>query len=186
MNEIFDKALAFASKAHSRALRKDGNTPYIIHPLEVSTIVATMTDDVEVMAAALLHDTVEDAGVTLAELETEFGHRIASLVASETEDKREGIPPEQSWTVRKEESLSLLRNTDDIAVKILWLADKLSNMRSFYRQYLKKGDALWQSFNQKDPNRQRWYYKTVAELTADLCTHPAWQEYNHLLTEVFR
>lgn len=183
--DIFDEAIIFAAKAHSGMYRKNSKVPYILHPMEAATIAGTMTDDIEIIISALLHDTVEDTPVTLEEIEDKFGSRVADLVKSETEDKRANLPPGETWQVRKEESLEILKNTDDLGVKILWLSDKLSNMRSFYRKYKKCGNALWQDFNQKDPDKQFWYYNTIADILSDLKEFEAWQEYKLLINRVF-
>ena len=182
---IFDEAIIFAAKAHSGMYRKKSKTPYILHPMEAAVIAGTMTGDIEIITAALLHDTVEDTAVTLEEIKEIFGSRVAELVKSETEDKRADLPPDATWQVRKEESLEVLKNTDDLGVKILWLSDKLSNMRSFYREHKKCGDALWQDFNQKDPDKQFWYFDTIANLLSDLKEFEAWQEYRWLVNKVF-
>lgn len=181
----FEEAIKFATNAHSGMYRKQSNAPYILHPLEAAVIAGTMTDDVDILTASLLHDTVEDTDVTMDDIKEKFGSRIADLVKSETEDKREDLPPEATWQIRKEESIEILKNTDDIGVKILWLSDKLSNMRSFYRKYKECGEALWQDFHQKDPAKQFWYYNTIAELLSDLKEFEAWQEYKWLINKVF-
>ena len=178
-------AIQFASKAHDGMCRKKDNSPYILHPLEAAVIVGTMTNDQDVISAALLHDVVEDTEITIEEIEENFGRRVRELVESETEDKRADLPPEDTWRIRKEESLNDLKNTDDDAVLMLWLGDKLSNMRSFYRISKNEGSAMWQAFNQKDPEEQFWYYNSIAELTSSLEKYPAWQEYNELLKIVF-
>ena len=183
--ELFEEAIRFANEAHSGMYRKGNKTPYILHPMEAAVIAGSMTDSIEVITAALLHDTVEDTDVTIEQIREKFGSRIAELVESETENKREELPPGETWQVRKEESLEVLRNTDDIGVKILWLSDKLANMRSFYRKHEKYGDALWKEFNQKDKDKQFWYYNTIADLLIDLQDTKAWREYKWLLNKVF-
>ena len=91
-----DKAIAFATKAHEGQYRKGTMRPYIVHPVEVSDIVASMTKDEDVISAAVLHDTVEDCkDVTVEILEKEFGSRVASIVAQESEDKT------KTWKERK-------------------------------------------------------------------------------------
>ena len=182
---LFEEAINFATAAHSGMYRKGSKTPYLLHPMEAAVIAGTMTDNEEIIAAALLHDTVEDAAVTIEEIRAKFGNRVAELVKSETENKREELPPDASWQIRKEESLEVLRRTNDLGVKMLWLSDKLSNMRSFYRQYQECGDALWQEFHQKDPNKQFWYYDTIATLLSDLKGFEAWKEYKRLINKVF-
>ena len=183
--ELFTEALRFAAEKHDGQRRRMSDVPYVLHPIEVATIVGTMTDDQETLAAALLHDTVEDAGVSLEELEERFGRRVALLVMAETEDKRYNRPPEETWHVRKEETLLILQNTNDLAVKMLWLGDKLANMRSFHRAYLREGNAFWRLFNQKDQAEQAWYYKTIGELLSDLRDYAAYQEYMRLYNVVF-
>ena len=131
----FDEAIKFAVDAHSGMQRRRESTPYILHPLEAATIAGTMTSDAQVLAAAVLHDTVEDTDVTIEDIEERFGPRVAMLVSSETENKRPGIPPRESWRIRKEESLRDLAEAADPGVAVLWLSDKLSNMRAFYRSW---------------------------------------------------
>jgi (p)ppGpp synthase/HD superfamily hydrolase len=184
--DVFERAMEFARRAHQGQLRKTGNIPFILHPFEVAAIVATMTDDREVLAAALLHDTVEDTQVTPEEVLENFGPRVAQLVADETENKRRDVPSEDSWRVRKEESLAnLASHADDEAVLQLWLADKLSNMRSFYRLSCERGDDMWDAFNMQDTDLQGWYYREVLRLTAPLADTAAWREYCWLVSQVF-
>lgn len=183
--ELISEAIAFAVKAHDGMRRKNGDAPYILHPMEAAVIVGTMTDDQHLIAAAALHDVVEDAGITLEEIEETFGERVKELVRSETEDKRADRPPEDTWRIRKEETLAVLRNTEDDGVRMVWLGDKLANMRAVYREHKLKGDAVWQGFNQKDPAQQAWYYRTIAQLTSRLSETSAWIEYNALTELVF-
>ena len=183
--EKVTKAIQFAAAAHDGMIRKKDKTPYILHPLEASVIVGSMTDDEDIICAALLHDVVEDTDITIEAIEENFGPRVRALVESETEDKRADLPPEDTWKIRKEESLEDLAACGDVAVQILWLGDKLSNMRSFYRIHKFEGDAMWQTFNQKDPSQQKWYYTKIAELTSSLKEFAAWQEYNELVKIVF-
>lgn len=181
---LFEDAMRFALEAHAGMVRKAAGTPYILHPMEVASIAATMTADIEVLSAAVLHDVVEDTPYTLADIEDRFGPRVAELVAAETENKREGLPPEQTWRIRKEESLVDLERSDRDA-KILWVSDKLSNMRSFYRLFKEKGSALWDAFNQSDPAQQAWYYTNIVELCCELSDQAAWKELDQLVRFVF-
>ena len=183
--ELVSEAITFAVKAHDGMRRKKSEAPYVLHPMEAAVIVGTMSDDQELIAAAALHDVVEDAGVTIEEIEARFGKRVRELVESETEDKRADLPPSATWRIRKEESLSVLKNTDDIAVLMVWIGDKLANMRSIYRIWKTEGDATWQRFNQKDVNEQAWYYRSIAKLTERLADTSAWLEYKTLTELVF-
>lgn len=181
----FDEAVCFAVRAHAGQCRKADHSPYILHPMETAAICATVSTDPELLAAAVLHDTVEDCGVSLEELSARFGPRVARLVAAETEDKRRDLPPAESWRLRKEESLERLARETDPAAQILWLGDKLSNLRSFRRLWLRQGDALWQSFHQKDPAQQAWYYRAAAEALGSLRETAAWQELHAIVEELF-
>ena len=183
--ELVSEAIKFALKAHDGMRRKKSEAPYILHPMEAAVIVGTMTDDQSIIAAAVLHDVVEDAGITADEVEARFGKRVRELVDSETEDKRADLPPADTWRLRKEESLSVLKNTDDIGVLMLWIGDKLSNIRSIYRDFKVEGDAIWQRFNQKDASEHAWYYRSIAALTERLSDTSAWIEYNALTELVF-
>ena len=183
--ELVSEAIAFAVKAHDGMRRKKSDAPYILHPMEAAVIVGTMTDDQNLIAAAALHDVVEDADITIEEIEERFGRRVRELVQSETEDKRADLPPALTWRIRKEESLAVLKNTDDIAVLIVWLGDKLANMRAIYRDFKVEGEAMWQRFNQKDASEQAWYYRSIVKLTKRLSNTSAWLEYKTLTELVF-
>ena len=181
-----DTALHFAIDAHAGMIRKGNKAPYILHPLEVVTIAATMTNDEDILCAAILHDVVEDTPHTLDELRELFGVRVADLVASETEDKLRGRPASETWLERKRGHLEQLRGASDSGVKILWIADKLANMRSFAQLYKTEGDAMWQHFHQHDPALHAWYHRSIADATEDLAHTDAWKEYTHLIEIVFK
>lgn len=185
MMELVSKAIIFAVEAHDGMRRKKHRTPYILHPMEAAVIVGSMTDDQELIAAAALHDVVEDTNITIDEIEEKFGKRVKELVESETEDKRADLPPASTWRIRKEESLEVLRNSNDDAVLMVWLGDKLANMRAIYRDWKKDGDKVWECFNQKDPKEHAWYYTTIATLTERLSGYSAWIEYKKLTETVF-
>mgnify|MGYP002524580236 CR=1 FL=1 len=184
MGLILDNAIIFAVNAHRGQLRKGSSTPYILHPMEAAAVVGTMTADDEILAAAVLHDTVEDTGVTVEQLREQFGEHVAALVAAESENKREDKPAADTWKIRKEETIEHLK-TAPTEVKMLTLGDKLSNIRSMYRDHLRLGDELWQRFNQKDKNEHRWYYESLAECLSDLSEYPAYREYTDLVAKVF-
>lgn len=183
MSNVFEKAVTFALKAHEGQTRKDGSV-YILHPLEDAAIVGTMTNDLEILAAAVLHDTVEDTAVTEKDILENFGERVALLVAHETEDKRHGKKPSETWKIRKVESLEVLKNSSRDS-KILWLGDKLSNMRSLVRGYDELGEAVFNRFNETNPKEQRWYHETVLSYIRELKDYPAYKEYETLFHYMF-
>ena len=164
MNKV-EKAIIFATKAHAGTCRKGKDKPYILHPIEALAIVKRFTDDEDVIAAAILHDTVEDTSVTVERLEKEFGPRIAALVASVSEDKRKKLPSEATWKERKQETIDGLKQAD-FETKLLCLGDKLSNLREMSNDYAQIGDELWERFNQKDKRMHEWYYREIYKVLA--------------------
>ena len=162
MNKL-EEAIIYATILHQGKIRKLDGTPYILHPIEVSQILSTMSHDEELITAGILHDIVEDTDGTLAEIEKRFGERVAELVDSDSEGKKTEGHEVESWKRRKEDSIRDLRNSKDLGVKMLWLADKLANIRSLAGLYSEKGEAVWQELNEADPDEQRWYYSSIAE-----------------------
>lgn len=175
---LFEDAVIYATEKHNGQTRKIRPIPSIMHSLEVAHIISTMTDELEIMAAGVLHDVVEDTDGTIEEIKTRFGDRVAYLVQAETENKYKGEDKLLTWKKRKEESLAELKVLDDRAVEILWLGDKLSNMRSFAEGYRRQGEALWEAFHQKDAKMHYWYYQSIADIMAvHLSKTDAYQEY---------
>ena len=175
---MIGEAAAFADKAHKGAFRKGTKIPYITHPMETAVIVSAFTDDEEIIAAALLPDVMEAAGVTREELEDTFGSRVADLVVDESEDKS------RSWQERKTRTVRHLC-TASREIKILALGDKLSNMRCTARDYLVVGDAIWQRFNEKDKRKHARYYWGIAHALKELEDHLYFKEYVMLCRAVF-
>ena len=182
--ELLDRAIIFAVKAHAGTERRGKGYPYIVHPLEAVEIVATMTADQELLAAAALHDTVEDTDVTVEQLRAEFGDRIASLVADESDEMPEGISEEESWHGRKQAAIDRLSRASHDAKKVA-LGDKLSNMRAIARDYAVMGDALWNIFHAKDPKDHEWHYRGLADALRELDGTFAFQEFEKLINQVF-
>ena len=182
---LYERAVMVAAVAHSGMTRKGTGIPYLSHPVEAASIIAEMTDDQELIAAAVLHDVVEDTDVTAQEIEGMFGARVAHYVACETENKRRGLPPESTWKLRKQETITFLKEKADRNARMLALADKLSNLRSIERDVNNIGDRIWQRFNQKDKAMHGWFYRQTAEALRELESYPAWQEYDRLIRNVF-
>lgn len=179
--KVINKATAFATKAHEGQLRKGTKRPFIMHPLEVGRIVSTMTEDEEVVCAAILHDTIEDCEqVDEAIICREFGTRVAGLVTQESEDKS------KTWMERKSHTIEHLKEAP-IEVQMIALADKLSNMRDIDRDYPECGEELWNRFRMKDKNIIGWYYKSIRDVLANsLATQKAYQEYCDLVEKNFQ
>lgn len=178
---VFDKAVQFAIEAHSGTERRGKGYPYIIHPMEAAAIVATMTNDQEILAAAVLHDTVEDTDVTIEQIRAKFGDRVAELVQNETAPMDRNM----TWREKKTAQLKQLTNASRDS-KIVALGDKFSNMSGIALDYRQIGDEVWKRFHA--PNGKpdvEWYYRTLAEALSELSETLVYQEYVKLLKEVF-
>ena len=152
--------------------------------MEAVEIVATMTSDQELLAAAALHDTVEDTDVTVEQIRAEFGDRVAALVASESDTFEEGVSEEDSWHARKQAAIDRLAKASHDA-KIVALGDKLSNMRAIARDYSVKGDELWNLFHAKDRRDHEWHYRGLADSLRELEGTFAYKEFENLINQVF-
>ncbi len=125
---LIQKAYVFSAAAHAGQTRRSGE-PYLNHPLEVANILAEMRMDESVIAAGLLHDTVEDTKVGIEEIDAEFGEEVADIVDGVTKisqitfDTKEQA---QAENIRK----MILAMAEDIRVLIVKLADRLHNMRT--------------------------------------------------------
>jgi len=182
--ELLDRAISFAVKAHAGTERRGKGFPYIVHPLEAVAIVATMTPDQELLAAAALHDTVEDTSVSLGQLKDLFGERVASLVEAESDVFIEGTSEEATWHERKKAAIDRLAAAPYDA-KVVAIGDKLSNMRAIARDYAEKGDELWKIFHVKDKADHEWHYRGLAASLEELKDTFAYKEFIELVNQVF-
>lgn len=182
--DLVDKAILFATHAHHGTERRGKGFPYIIHPLEAMEIVATMTNDPELLCAAVLHDTIEDTTVTYDDIKKEFGQHVADLVAQETDVRLKPDGTQLTWQERKQRDMDNLRNSSR-EVKIVALGDKLSNMRAIARDYKAKGDELWKIFRIKDKATHAWRYHGLRDALSELSDTFAFQEFDRLVKETF-
>ena len=184
---LLDRAIEFAMVKHAGQVRKGTSIPYFTHVMEAMEIVSRMTEDEELRAAAVLHDTLEDTKTTKEELVEAFGQRVADLVAAESEDKWKDRPEGETWLVRKTETIEHLREADT-EIRMLALGDKLSNIRAMTRDYKVIGEKLWQKFNEKNPVMQGMYYGQLANAFDEdetLRETPEYREYIELCAGLF-
>ena len=183
-SDLLDHAIMFAVQAHHNTERRGKGFPYIVHPMEAVEIVATITPDQELLAAAALHDTIEDTDVTVEQLREAFGERVAELVYAESDQFAEGISEEESWHERKQAAINRLAAASHDA-KIVAMGDKLSNMRAIWRDYQVKGDELWKIFHVTDKASHEWHYRGLAASLSELSDTFAYKEFIRLIDEVF-
>lgn len=182
---FLDKALRYAVDAHSGVERRGKNLPYIVHPMEAVAIVATITGDQEILAAAALHDVVEDTDKTIDDIKKEFGNRVAMLVASESDAVIANKSEEESWKERKKAAIDRLKNTSHDG-KIVALGDKLSNARAMLLDYNQIGDKLWDRFHTKDKKDHEWHYRGLADSLSELSDTAAYKEFVSIIDKIFK
>ncbi len=182
--DLVDKAILYATQAHHGTERRGKGFPYIIHPLEAMAIVATITNDPELLAATVLHDTIEDTDVTYDDIKREFGERIADLVVTETDVRFAPDGKKLTWKERKQRDMDNLRMSPR-EVKVIAIGDKLSNLRAIARDYRTKGEELWQIFRVKDKETHAWRYRGLRDALSELSDTFAFHEFDRLVEEVF-
>lgn len=141
------KALRLAATQHDGQHRKDGVTPFVIHPIEVAMIVSEYTINEDVISSALLHDVLEDTqGYSYEKLAEDFGNNVADIVQSLTDKPL----PDLTWNEKHQKYLEDLKNSSDEAV-LICLADKYSNVSTG----LVNQDRIW-------------YYQGVISVAKDI------------------
>jgi len=152
--DLIDRAIEVAVKAHQQQKRKGTSIAYITHPFAAGIILAGAGCSEEVVAAGILHDTIEDARIKRSRIREEFGEKVAFIVEKCTEpDKR------RSWRERKQHTLDSLKEAG-LEVKFVACADKLHNIRTIARDYRKVGERVWKRFR-RGREDQKWYYTSL-------------------------
>lgn len=163
-NYLLEKAIHFATSKHAGQLRKGTTIPYIVHPLETMNILRAMNADTNLLIAGLLHDTVEDTDATAEEIAEIFGTDVAALVNGHSEDKS------KTWEERKTHAIKELAEASR-RMKMLVMADKVSNLRSIAADYRAIGNELWKRFN-APVEKQAWYYSGIQDSLWDMQVDP--------------
>lgn len=157
----FQKAFLLASRYHAQQTRKGTAIPYLSHLLGVTSLVLDAGGDEDEAIAAMLHDAVEDqgGGETLAEIEAEFGKRVAGIVEGCSDTF---VVPKPPWRPRKEAYLKHLPQASAEVVKVS-LADKLQNARSIARDLELFGEDTWRRFT-GGKEGSIWYYQSLVRI----------------------
>lgn len=175
---LLEDAVCFAAERHKGAKRKGTSRPYILHPLAALQILVSMDADLHLMAAGVLHDTLEDTDATLQELLDRFGPDVAALVSGHSEDKR------GTWQERKQQNIDNLAHAG-LREKMLVIADKVANLRDMASDYQKVGEDLWLRFN-APKQKQAWYYGHIMDGLKDLGNIPQTKKVYQEMTELYR
>jgi (p)ppGpp synthase/HD superfamily hydrolase len=161
--DVIEKALQVASLAHEKQYRKRTRIPYIIHPVAVGLLLMKAGYDDDLIAAGILHDTIEDTDLTLVDLEVSFGKKIAEIVAGCSEPDKS-----LSWKDRKEHTIEFLKTASE-EIRVVACADKLHNIKSIRRDYEQQGNEVWERFN-AGKHQQEWYNRNIVKSLGALST----------------
>ncbi|WP_059170407.1 HD domain-containing protein [Bacillus sp. FJAT-27445] len=176
---IVDKALRFAAEAHEGQYRKGTKTPYISHPVGVGMLLLKHGYSEDLVAAGILHDTVEDTDATLEDIKRKFGRLVADIVAGCSEPDKT-----LSWEERKEHTIEFLK-TAPLEIKAVACADKLHNITSIFEDVKKGGEEVWSRFN-RGRDKQEWYYRSLIDSLGSQGSFPLLEDLKSAVDKAFK
>lgn len=156
-------AINTASVAHRDHVRKGSGIPYVTHLFSVMYLLASVTDDEDILIAGLLHDTLEDVPehYSAGQLEQDFGVRVLSLVRDLTKD--DSLP---SWRDRADSYLHHLEHRAHCDAVLISVADKTHNLMSTLDDHTVLGEGLWDRFNSTKAE-QKWWYAQIHRVAVE-------------------
>lgn len=172
---LIEKAIRMSVSAHAGQMRKDG-PPYIIHPVAVSLMLARHGFAEAVIAAALVHDVLEDAPVTADEMRDELGEEVLALVKAVSYDKA------LSWEDARVAYVEAVRTAPEGA-KAISIADKIHNAESLLMAYEKEGKSIWSHFN-RSRDKKLWFEEEMLKMMRESWQHPLVEEYAALVEKL--
>ncbi|MFO0450611.1 MAG: HD domain-containing protein [Pseudomonadota bacterium] len=190
LSQQFNEALTWATDLHKNQDRKTSKSPYIAHLLSVAGLVLESGGSEEQAMpkarfahAALLHDSIEDQGVTVEEIASRFSQEVANLVDAVTESYSH---PKPEWSERKKGYLDKLRNSTREAV-LISLADKLHNARALEEGLHTHGEEMWEKFFKSRKHETSWFYRELMVVYRDKEFEDNWLfiELDRLLQRIF-
>ena len=165
-------------KAHASQVRKVDDSPYVVHPITVALTVAKYGFSETVIAAALVHDVLEDTNYPEPQLRDELGDNILQIVLSLTENKS------QVWEERKTKYIETIRNAST-EVKAVSIADKIHNLNSILTGYNQLGFVIWEKFT-RGREQQQWFATQILTSYNHNWHHQLVDEYATLLEQMQR
>ena len=173
MKTLLEKAVRIAVIQHREQLRKGDGLPYIIHPVMVALKLAKLNYPDEVIAAALVHDVLEDTDMTEEDLRSELGDEVVNMVLSVTNDDS------LEWIEKKKKYVETVR-TGNEGAKAVALSDKIHNLESLLIGHSEHGSDFWSHFNEGKENKV-WFESEVLKMLRETWDHPMLDEYEQLI-----
>lgn len=176
MKSIIEKAAEIMSVAHSNQLRKTDKSPYIIHPRKVALILQEHNFSDNAIAAALVHDVLEDTDFSEDKLKEELGEEVHTIVKALTEDMS------LEWEERKEKFVTAVENGSE-DTKAVAIADKIHNLEDLLVGHSKMGSKIWKKFN-RGKDKKLWFEKKLLKMFKNTWQHPLISEYENLIKQI--
>lgn len=162
---LVERALVFAARAHRQQIRKGTDVPYITHPVCVAILLLRAGFEDEIVAAGLLHDTLEDTAVTADDLRQAFGQRITLTVQGASEPDKT-----PTWEVRKQHTIDTVAAAT-WEVRAVVCADKLANLGELRAEHAALGESVWSRFK-RGRGHQAWYFHGLLRALETAPPHP--------------
>ena len=170
--------MRMAARAHREQVRKESDLPYITHPFMVAFKLLKYNFPDKVIAAALVHDVLEDTDVSKDILREELGEEVLEIVISVTNDDT------LSWDEKKIKYIEAVRSGGESA-KAVATADKVHNLESLLVAHQEQGPDIWKNFN-RGKEKKIWFEEEMLKMLKSTWKHPLVDEYEKLLTELKR
>lgn len=173
---LYQTALTLAVEAHAGQIRKHNGTPYVVHPIMVARMVEAANFGEKVVAAALLHDVLEDTDVTAETLEGVVGSSVLLMVQALSEEKG------MEWRERKAQYIKTVVAAGE-SVWAISVADKIHNAESLLAFHSEVGRAAWRVFN-KGKVDKIWFEETLLSALQAVWQHPLLDQYALLVQKM--
>lgn len=173
---LIEKADQLAERAHAGQTRKESDAPYITHPRAVAQMLKDYGFEESVVAAALVHDVLEDTSVTQDELGAALGEEVLAMVRTLSYDKS------LSWEEQREAYAQAVRAAPE-GVKAISIADKIHNAQSLISGLQRQGSDMWKHFN-RGKEKKIWFEEMMLRVFQETWQHPLVKEYAQLVRKL--
>ena len=182
LSSLFCQATRLAAQAHDGAYYAGSRMPYLLHALETAQIVSSMTEDEDVLAAAVLHEAPESTLNGEGEMRETVGSHVTELVLAAA--AAGGADPEDRDRACQQAQVEALLAERRLEVKMIVLGDKLSEVRLLQRSWQRLGEQVW---GRCRCGREAlgWYYQAMTDALQDLNAYPVWHELANAVWELF-
>lgn len=174
--DLVERAKEIATKAHEGQVRKTDGSPYINHPVAVAALVKAHGYPEVVIAAALVHDVIEDTNMTETRLREELGDKVVDIVTAVSENKN------LEWEDRKEQYVESVVSAGE-SVWAVSIADKIHNAESIIEYHKEVGHAIWDMFN-RGKEKKLWFENLLLTKLRKSWNHPLLDEYERLIKQM--